>query len=82
MFDLNYTMNNLNLHIQAPQHMFCTCQIEEDEMLTNQEGTLQAAPSKMCVLNCEHIKKQPMTICAYAALHTGLCSCLDSSNAF
>lgn len=72
MFDLNYTMNNLNVHIQTPQRMFCTCQVQEEEMLTKQEDTLQATPSKMCLLNCEHIKKQLMTLCAHAVLHAGL----------
>ena len=72
LFGLNNTMNNLNLHMQTPQCMFCISQVQEEEMLTKQEDTLQATPSKLCLLKCEHIKTQPMTLCAHAVLHSGL----------
>lgn len=62
--------------------MFCTHQVQEEKMLTKQESTLQATLSKRCLLNCEHTKKEPMTLCAHAVLHTGLWSCPDPSNAF
>lgn len=41
-------------------------------MVTNQEDTPQATPSKMCLLNGEHIKKQLMNLCVHAVLNTAL----------
>lgn len=48
MFDLNNTMNNIKIHAQAQQPMFCTGPVQEEEILTDQGNTVQAAPSKMC----------------------------------
>lgn len=65
-------MNHLHLHIQTLQHTFRTSQGQEEEMLTKREDTLQATPSKTGLLNREHTKKEAMSLCGHAVLHTGL----------